>query len=182
MTLGLDFDGVILDIVPLQVALAARAPWHLRVSPQDVAMGRLREQLEWRSAADEFYDRLYGEETHRTFPVPGVADALRRLPEKPYLVSARRGPAVQPVIDWLAAYALRDCFRDVHFVPVSAAKDAACVRLGVDTFVDDQTWVLNLLSSVPRRILFDPWDAAPRSSYLRARSWDEITGLLAAPP
>lgn len=179
MILGLDFDGVILDIVPVQMALAAIAPWHRRVSPAEVVRGHLRNDLERTKNDTAFYDLLYGEATLKALPVPGVREALMALPDKPFLVSARRGSHVREALSWLSRQELLPFFQDVRFVPVSAAKDTACRELGVDVYVDDHDWVLGLMASVATRILFDPWDALPDTPFRRVRSWDELSTDLA---
>ena len=129
-------------------------------------------------------------------PVPGAIEAIagraaERFGRAVHLIS-KCGPRTEArTREWLRHNRLFERAGvppgNLHFCRERRDKAPICARLGVTHFVDDRFSVLEHLTTVPHRYLFDPPPAeaalfrrAP-SGIRRVADWAELTGIVLSP-
>jgi len=173
---GLDMDGVIFDHSFEKIRLASFFGWTLdrnqtpseiikKVLPQDVLLG--------------VQTRLYGSADISSQLIDGVIETLdifkaRNIPF--VLISRRKIPSV--AIELLARNGLWGKYfthENTAFVERPEDKNIAAEPFFVTHYLDDEIKVLNALSSVPRKFLFDSLGVFPKNElYMKVGSWKEF--------
>lgn len=199
MRIGLDFDNT---IVCYDRAFH-RAAVDRGLIPEDVTPTKdgVRNWLRAAGREDDWtalQGYIYGARMDLAAAFPGVRDFMRKAAEAGCAIDIVSHKTRHPyrgepydlhraALGWLEAQGFFDDAAlglDRAHVHLELTKDAKLARIGAldcDVFVDDLPELLGEAGfpADTRRVLFDPNDAAPDSpSYARARSWDEIAGLL----
>jgi hypothetical protein len=199
MRIGLDFDNTIVCYDDVFY----RAARERNLIPADVppTKGGVRDFLRAAHREDEWTELqgyIYGARMDWASAFPGVRDFLRAATEADCelrIVSHKtrhpyRGNTYdlhRAALDWLTDQGFFDDASlglDRGKVYLEPTKDAKLARIGAlhcDSFVDDLPELLDepAFPATTQRVLFDPNDAAPDAQhYRRARSWQEIAGLL----
>lgn len=180
MKLGLDLDGVILDHTKAKILVAKRYGYTItpRQTPSDV----LKTLLPWdtyRTLQGEIYDT----DIARTTPLMEGAHKglmyVREVAEEIWLISRRKDPTF--AIAALTYHGLWPSFfseKNVRFVNTKEAKAEEAAQQSITYFLDDEAKVLTLMTSVSRRLHFDPWLVHVNSSFERVPSWEVFIALL----
>ena len=175
--LGFDLDGVIIDHTQKKILLAAAYGYQLqpRQTPSEII-----EKILSQNHLDEIKYLLY---THPEAALEqplmaGVKSFLQFLKEKNtpfYLISRRRQGEL--AIELLKLQNLwPDFFNESNavFVDKKEDKNIQAKKWGITHYLDDEFPVLDCMTNVPNRYLFDPhgvWSNFP--TYPRIRSWSE---------
>ena len=199
MRIGIDFDNT---IVCYDQAFH-RAALDRGLIPADVTptKGGVRDWLRAAGREDDWtalQGYIYGARMDLAAPFPGVRDFMRAAAKAGCEVDIVSHKTRHPyrgekydlhkaALGWLEQQGF---FKDASLgldranVFLELTKDGKLARigaLGCDSFIDDLPELLGEpgFPADTNRVLFDPNDAAPDApTYRRARSWDEISGLL----
>lgn len=180
--LGLDLDGVILDLTDVKIKAAQAAGFVL--SPEDTPSEIIKHIIPEDIMGSIKHD-IYSSPEHstQTSLMEGSREGLQFLKENavPYfLVSRRKTPEV--AIQTLKRHNLWPRYfseKNVHFVSRPQDKDGKAKILGLNCFLDDEESVLDCLSSVANRFLFDKYGVFKKtSSYPCVSSWQEFLAVL----
>ena len=170
-------DGVIIDHVGAKIRLAAEYGFSLQ--PQETPSEILKNIIP-KNILSEIKHRLY-ESPEIIFsapPMQGVIDALQTLRDNgvPFFLISRRNPKIAEEI--LKYHKLWPKFfneNNTSFVVHSEDKAAETVRFGINYFLDDEREVLDKLSTINNKFLFDPYDALEKNpAYVKIGSWQEF--------
>lgn len=176
--IGFDMDGVIIDLAPQKMRLARERGFiiSLRDTQSDLLKKALPENIR-----KEIQKKLYGEREYTLSAaiMPEVAETLEKLTKMEiafFLISRRR--SYDPAIKLLMSKGIWPQYFDrnnAFFVESSQDKNTVAKKLGITHFLDDELDVLEILDSVPNKILFDPVDAFPEWSLgTRITHWNEL--------
>ncbi len=175
MHIGLDFGGVIANhhAVKLEAAREMFGP-HLRTEA-DVVRAALLPQV-----GEERYNELIRRIQARTleFPLyPRIREAFERLVVRGYSFSvvSTQETVPQSVLEkYIASHALP--IGSVAVVRADDDKRAACERLGVQAFLDDNPSVLETLKPLGIPLVWANFSraAVPSRGFPSVRSWDEF--------
>ncbi len=180
--IGFDLDGVIIDHTTNKLHLAERYGVHL--SPEETHA----EHMGKRFAPDVFAEirhALYNE-TPEALAAPlveGAFHGLSRLRDAgiPFaLISLRQDPlAAEHLLERRGLWGGLFVPENVYFVRGAREKYETAASLGVTHFVDDEPNILDIMPTIPNRVLFDLHDQFPdRTDILRVRHWNELIDLL----
>jgi len=176
--IGFDMDGVIIDLGPKKIELARERGFAL--SPRDTQSDLLKQVLP-ETVRREIQKILYNEPeiTLSAKIMPGVTEALETLTQLgiPFFLISRRKKYL-PAIELLIEQELYPKYFDesnTFFVESAKEKNSTAAELDVTHFLDDELDVIEILDSVPNKILFDPVDAFPEwNATARIKHWDEL--------
>lgn len=176
---GFDMDGVIIDNTKHKIQLAKEFGIDLR--PEDAVAARIH-QIIPESILKKMRPLLYDDAAVALEPglIDGAREGLARVKQsgRPYFLISRRG-------NWMLAvkmlekqglwpeYFNKD---NAFFVITPEDKDVKARALGISAYVDDQPSVLEKLTSVPSRLLFDRYSQFNDVSFphKKVSSWDEL--------
>lgn len=178
MKIGLDLDGVVVDIIapilPHLAEICGRP-----VTTSDLTCFDLREALSLDEAQAERLGRLvlWGELYSLAPPVDGAIEAIQRLANHEiWFVTARPGKTRPHTIEWLERHGLPSS-------PLVLTEHGKKVvgEMGFDLFVeDDAGTAVGLAELGVNVLLFDhPWNQCPAlpSNCRRVRGWTEIVSI-----
>lgn len=175
--IGFDLDGTILDMTGLKIKLAKEHGFDL--APEQAPSGVIKNHLPI-EVVREMQKSVYHDMAYAAEPVlmPGAKEVLLKLKDSglPYvLISRRKTPPV--AVETLKHHGLwPDIFNEsnAHFVVEIADKNTKSIELGVTHYLDDEPEVLDALTAVPNKFLFDHRDVlAGHTSHQRLLSWSE---------
>lgn len=180
--LGLDLDGTIADHTSAKVILAHELGYELL--PSQTTSKALRSEMP-EDVYKVFRDRLYTERVLHSPPADGVLDALKKLRVHgwDFVIISRRYPDAQiPARQWIARE-LGGLIPDkqICFVTEDAHKDTAVSAYGAAVYIDDQERVLNFLTTVDAKILFDPFEESELGSeqgIVHMKHWSMLPDML----
>lgn len=176
--IGFDMDGVILDNAGSKLKVAKKLGLTIKLShtPSEI-LKTLMPQIVW----EEFQNLLYDHPSF-AFSTPlmrgtkGILAELTRREIPIFLISRRKIPEI--AIKILQKHALWPKYfneKNSHFVGHPKDKDTKAAKLGITHYIDDELKVINVLSRVENRFLFDPLNAFKRSDqYIKIRSWADF--------
>lgn len=180
---GLDLDGVLVDHTENRMKFARAfgvklAPWE---TPSEVMRkkidGPTYGKIQW---------LLYDNPATALTPplVSGAREGLLYLHENrtPYFLISRRGYPDRAV-ELLMKHDLWPHYFGPHnafFVAQKEDKDEKASALGIQAYLDDEASVLEALSSVPQKFLFDPHRAhhEAQGDFERVFSWPQFIEVL----
>lgn len=176
--IGFDLDGVVIDHTENKIAIAKTLGFDL-----------LPEQT-----ASDFLDRyvpdvprnklkgiIYDDPQHALSPplMPGIVEALSNLQTKKikfFLITRRFNPAL--AIQLMQKHRIWPYFfnqTNCHFVKERVEKNTKAIELGLTHYIDDELKVLNVLTDVPRKFIFDPQNVHEKSDlYTILTSWEDF--------
>ena len=178
LIIGFDMDGVILDNSKSKIKVAKKLSLTIKLihTPSEI-LKTLMTELAWRKFQYTLYDN------HRfAFGVPlmrGIKGILSELNKKkiPYfLISRRKIPSVAIQILkkrdlWPRYFNKKNSF----FVTKPEDKNEEAAKLGITHYIDDELKVINALSKVPNKFLFDPFNVFEKADhYIKIKSWSEF--------
>ncbi len=176
--IGFDMDGVILDNYDVKLKLAKRFGFDLKLghTPSEI-LKTMMPHIVWEEIQKLLYDNS---EIALSVPLmKGIKATLSALDEKkiPYfLISRRKIPEV--AINILKKHKLWPKHfhgNNSFFVNEPRDKNNQAIKLGLTHYIDDELKVINVLSDVPNRYLFDPFNAFDKAdNYTKLKSWSEF--------
>ena len=179
--IGFDMDGVIIDHVANKISVAKQFGFKVKKkdTPSDT-MRTLLPETAWDKIQMVLFDRA---EVALTPPLmPGVENVLKNLVEKeiPYFLISRRkkSPMAIRLLKVRGLWPKYFNKKNAFFVKSREEKNEKSAELKVTHYFDDQISVLDKLSSVKNRFLFDNVEAFKNPPYRRIKSWKEVSKLI----
>lgn len=180
--LGLDLDGVIVDHADAKVRLALEFGFSLL--PHETQAEMIKKNIP-DEILDKILQKLYGEISSQPLFKNAKGTLFKLKAEKTpfYLISRRRagenrGMAIEILKKnglWPGVFNESNIF----FVDSIKEKNDIAVELGVTHYVDDESRVLDAMTSVSNRFLFDPYgDLKQSSKYVCFSDWHDIESRL----
>lgn len=180
--IGFDMDGVILDNADSKIKVAKKFGLTIKLkhTPSEI-LKTLMPQVIW----EEFQNLLY-DHPRFAFSTPlmrgarGILDDLEKKNIRYFLISRRKIPEI--AIKILAKHSLWPNYfneQNSFFVIHPKDKDTRAAQLGLTHYIDDELKVINVLSSVPNKFLFDQFNVFKTADhYTKIKSWSEFKKLV----
>lgn len=182
--LGFDLDGVLLDHTANKLSVAAG--YGIQLAPEQTPSGIFQSHIPQPLKEDVELALYHNISLGRTAPImPGAFEFLEHVHRAgiPYVLISRR-QNIPVTIAMLRYHGLWPRYfneENTHFVAEKLAKNVKASQLGVTHYIDDEVKVLNMLSAVPYKFLFDMHNILPDGpDYVRARSWSELREIFFA--
>ena len=159
MVIGFDLDGVIIDHSKNKIKKAKELGYVIKA--EETSSERL-----YKLIPQEDYQVIrkfiYRRGTPMAEPMEGAFQTIKSLSKNYHIViiSRRDEDLQRNALEWLKKHGFLNYIKrkDVYFVGDEKYKDVAAKRLKVRVYMDDKLSVLELLKSVPNKILFDPYN------------------------
>jgi len=176
--IGFDMDGVIVDNADAKVRIAKIHGFSLKLhhTPSEIIKTILPQII-----LEKLQKTLY-DNPRFAFSTPlmrGVRGTLADLAKKKipiFLISRRKIPEV--AIKILKNHTLWPQYfnkDNSFFVLHPEDKNTRAAQLGITHYIDDEMKILNVLSSVPNKFLFDQFNVFNKADYYtRIKSWAEF--------
>lgn len=179
--IGFDMDGVIIDHTETKLLLAKKFKLQIKriETPSDL-IKPLIPQLIYPKFQFDLNDNPRFR--HISLLMPGIKEALEKIIRSEmsyFLVSRRKKPIIATKI--LKYHGLWPKYfnnKNTFFVLTPEDKNLKAKELGITHYFDDQCSVLEKLTDVKNRFLFDHLNVFKNPLYKRIRSWKEIAKLI----
>lgn len=177
--IGFDMDGVIIDNTANKIKIAKKFGFDLKPedTPADFIEGIVPEAI-----LNEIRPLLYDnpEVALSADLVAGAREGLAKVKASgaPYfLISRRRNSEL--AIGLLIKHGIWPTYfneSNAFFVREPEEKNKHAIRLGINSYVDDQPSVLEKLTAVPEKFLFDRFGRFGKLPFAHKKiaSWDEL--------
>ncbi len=175
---GFDMDGVILNNSEPKIEIARTFGFNIELhhTPSEI-LKKMLPQIVYEKLQQILYDNP---EVALSVPlmrgIRGVLADLKKRKIPCYLISRRKIPEV--AIKILHQYALWPKYfneGNSFFVDEPKDKNTRAAKLGVTHYIDDELKVINVLSKVPNKFLFDQFDSFKKdASYTKIKYWLEF--------
>ncbi len=176
--IGFDMDGVILNNTEPKIRVAQKLGYSIRPeqTPAEVIVKYIPP-----GTYPEFQNLIYDnpEEALTATLMKGIRSLLVEIKRRKfpyYLISRRKGPEM--AIRILEKHKLWPRYfndNNAFFVSTPADKNIKAAQLGVTHYIDDELKVINALSSVGNKFLFDQFNIFEEGSYYKKiNSWAEF--------
>ena len=182
MIVGFDLDGVIFDHTQNKIRIASRYGYEL--TPEDThaeIMGALFPPEIYREIKSALYDEADG---NNAAPLmSGAFAGLATLKEKgiPYfLVSLQKNPMhAMHLIELHGLWGEYFTPENTYFVKNANEKHRTANALCVSHFIDDEPNILEVMTTIDNRVLFDTRELFPeKNEYKRVKDWSELGKVL----
>ncbi len=181
--IGFDMDGVIIDNTANKIKLAKQFGVDLKAedTPADFIERVLPEEVLAKIRPLLYDDPVFALEAGI---VAGAKEGLERVKnsgQSYFLISRRRNsPLAIKLLEKRGIWPTYFNRQNAFFVNEPEEKNAHAIRLGIDLYVDDQPSVLEKLSAVKTRLLFDSFNKFGDLSFVdhKVRSWGELLAHL----
>ncbi len=175
-------DGVIIDHAQRKVELAKNFGFKIAIkeTPSEIIKNLIKPLAIYHKFQRVLYD---APETALSSPLmPGVKSVLAKIKKSniPYYLISRRKKE-ETAITILIKHGLWPKYfnqQNTFFVLEPEDKEIKAKALGITHYIDDEQKVLDVLHSVPNKILFDSLRIFKNSGYARVKSWKEVARLL----
>lgn len=181
--IGFDFDEVILSHQENKIKIAGFLGFNLK--PKDTPADIIRFKIS--PPAHEHFQSLLYDHPQYSFNSPlfggaksGLA-AIKRSGASYFLISRHGNPDMaREIMKQKGIWPSIFNEENVHFVRTKEEKNLKAKELGIEIYVDDQPSVLEVMTSVPHRFLFDPLGVYSGFSgdYESVSSWKEFAEKL----
>jgi len=177
LKIGLDLDGVIIDHTNNKIRLAKKYGYFLK--PAQTSSESLKKLLP--AKIKSFIDYgIYGKIGLSSKPMEGARETLKKITKAfsvPYVISRRYKKQI--AIQWLKKNNFFPPLprNQILFVKSDLKKNNPCKKLGIDVYLDDKIKVLDNLTSVKYRVLFDPYGhhyKNPPKNIKVVKTWEEF--------
>ena len=178
MAIGFDMDGVILDNADSKVKIAKMLGFEIKLhqTPFEIIKTILPQKI-----LEKLQGILYDdhEVALRTPLMRGIRKILAELDNKNvpiFLISRRKVPKIATKILkkhllWPKYFNEKNSFFVIH----PEDKDVKAREFGITHYIDDEVKVINALTSVPNRFLFDQFNVFQKADYYtKIKSWAEF--------
>ena len=172
-------DGVIVDNASLKMSVARDLGFTLRL--KDTPSEVIKEVLPSHTLR-KLQKIIYEDPEVSLMPplMKGIKTILSGIKKKKlsyYLISRRKVPDV--AISLLKKHGLWPSYfneKNSFFVSEPEDKDKIAAQLGITHYIDDQVKVINALSSVKNKFLFDSLDIFKDADhYIKVKSWADMS-------
>ena len=179
--IGLDMDGVILDHTESKLFLARKFNINIKreQTPSDIIKSLIPKNI-----YPKFQTCLNEDPRFRYMcsPMPGAKKNLSRIKKLKigYFLISRRKKPIQAVkiLKYHGFWPKYFNKNNTFFVITPEDKNAKAKELGITHYFDDQYTVLNKLTNVQNRFLFDSLAIFKNPPYRRIKSWAELSKLI----
>lgn len=174
---GLDLDGVIIDHTKNKIKTAKAFGFNIKAkeTPSEILKKILPS-----NQYQKLQRRIYGRLTLEAKPVRGTLKTIKKISRNYnlFIISRRNNP--KTAVAWLKKYKISDIIpsRSIFFVKEDRDKNKLAKKLKIDVFLDDKAEVLKYLSSVPRRVFFNPHKTQKDNKFAEINSWKEFPAIL----
>ena len=178
LIVGFDMDGVILDNSHSKMRIAKKLGFDIKLhhTPSEI-IRTILPQIILEKLQKILYDNH--EVALETPLMRGVRSILNELTKKGipiFLISRRKIPEV--AIKILKKHLLWPRYfnkNNSFFVLYPEDKNTRAAKLGITHYIDDELKVINVLSKVSNRFLFDQFDVFEKANYYtKIGSWSEF--------
>lgn len=175
---GFDMDGVILDNADSKIKIARTLGFEIKLhhTPSEIIRTILPQVV-----LEKLQSILYDDHkiALRTPLMRGIRKILSELSKKNipiFLISRRKVPEV--AIKILKKHLLWPKYfnkNNSFFVNEPKDKNTRAAQLGITHYIDDELKVINVLSKVPNKFLFDQFNVFKmNNNYTKIKSWSEF--------
>ncbi len=179
--IGFDMDGVVLDHTENKLLLAKKFNLNIKKeeTPSDIIRGLMPSRVYSKFQIDLNDNPKF---RYLCTPMPEAKQVLAKIIESrvPYFLVSRRKKPIRAVKIlkhhglWPKYFNKTNSF----FVITPEDKNVKSKELGITHYFDDQQTILDKLTGVKNKILFDSIGVFKNSPYRRIKSWKEIHDLL----
>lgn len=181
MVIGFDLDGVIIDHTKNKIKKAKELGYIVKA--QETPSEKLKKLIPLQDyrVIQKF---IYIKGTPTAESMKGALQAIKSLSENYHIVIiSRRAKEMQKVAwEWLKKHGFSNYIKrkDIYFADSDSDKNIVAKRLKVHVYMDDKLGVLDLLNSVPNKILFDPHNCfrIKDKEIKKVESWQKIPPAL----
>ena len=182
IVVGFDLDGVIIDHTQNKIVIASQ--YGVALTPEQTHAEYMGKQF-GSEMYQEIKSQLY-DSTPLALSAPlmeGAFNTLARLREHkiPYfLISLQKNPMhALHLIEERDLWGTYFTPENTFFAHDKEEKHAIAVSIGVSHFIDDEPNVLDIMTLIPNRILFDSRSLFPdNTEYSHVQSWEELRKIL----
>ncbi len=182
MIVGFDMDGVILNNAVQKIEIAKTFGFNIKLhhTPGEI-LKTLMPQLLYEKLQQILYDNP---KVALSVPlmsgIKGVLEGLKKAETPCYLISRRKIPEV--AIRILKKHALWPMYfneTNSYFVDKPKDKNTRAAKLGITHYIDDELKIINALSKVPNKYLFDKFGVFEEAKhYTKINSWSQFKKLI----
>lgn len=171
-------DGVILDFTEAKIMAAKAAGFYIRPEEthSEIIKRLIPDDILEKIKKEIYSGKEYGALVRLMDGSRAALDLLKENGIRYFLVSKRKNP--DAAIETMKRHGLWPEYfntESAHFVIHAEGKDEKAKNCGINHFLDDELSVLEKLSSVSNRILFDKYGALKEiSPYPSVSSWQEF--------
>lgn len=176
--IGFDMDGVIVDNADAKIRIAKIHGFELKLhhTPSEI-IKTILPQIILEKLQKTLYDSpKFAFSTPLMRGVRGILADFSKKRVPIFLISRRKIPEV--AIKILKKHSLWPQYfnkNNSFFVLHPEDKNTRAAQLGITHYIDDEMKVLNVLSSVPNKFLFDQFNVFNKAtSYTKIKSWSEF--------
>ncbi|OGM99311.1 MAG: hypothetical protein A2817_00475 [Candidatus Yanofskybacteria bacterium RIFCSPHIGHO2_01_FULL_39_8b] len=176
--IGFDMDGVILDNADAKIKIAKKHGFEIKLhhTPTEIIRTVLPQII-----LEKLQKVLYGDHpiAMSTPLMRGVRTVLAEVKRRKilyFLISRRKIPEVAvKLLKKRAIWPDYFNFENSFFVAEPVDKDKKAAELGITHYIDDEQKIINILSSVPNKFLFDRFNVFKKTDYyIKIKSWSEF--------
>lgn len=180
--IGFDMDGVILDNADSKIEVAKKFGFTIKLShtPSEI-LKKMMPQIVWEEFQNILYDHpKFAFSTPLMIGARSMVDKLTKKGIPIFLISRRKIPGI--AIKILKKHTLWPKYfneGNSFFVVHPKDKNRQAAKLGITHYIDDELKVINALSKVPNRFLFDQFNVFEKAdNYTKIKSWSEFKKYL----
>ncbi len=174
-------DGVIIDHTDLRIIVGKQFGFNL--APEQTPSDILRVIIpthERRLMQDMLYNNP--DTALEAAMMNGAYEGIQKIINAgiPVFLISRRKDSVLATKLLLKHKLWPDLFDESNtfFVENPEDKNTKAEELGITHYVDDEDVILNILSVVPNKILFDQYNVRSNSPYIKAHDWEDLVEKL----
>lgn len=181
LIIGFDFDGVIVDHASAKIKKAKELGYFIN-QPETVSE-RFKDIIP-RHHRVLIQSYIYGKATLGAPPVADAIETIKELSERYKLVIISRRMIYSRIfaLKWLKKYNVLEYIprQSVFFSLTDKAKNTIAKKIEVSVFIDDKIEVLDAMSDVPHKILFDPYcvNRDPNNKWRKIKKWQEFPAII----
>lgn len=179
--IGFDFDGVIIDHTLAKIKKAKELGYFIDSS--ETSSERFKDIIPWRHRV-LIQSYIYGKATLEASPVAGAIATIKELSGRYNLVIISRRMIYSRIfaMKWLKKHNVLKYIprQSIFFSLTDRAKNTIAKKVGASVFIDDKTEVLDAMSDVPHKILFDPYcvNCDQNNRWRKIKKWQEVPAIV----
>lgn len=179
LTIGLDFDGTIVDHTQIKIKKAKELGYNLK--PHETHSNYL-EKIITKKDLKIIQKYIYDKATLESPPVKDALKIIRKLAKNyKLIIISRREPNFQEItIKWLKKNRVFKNIprKHVFFSLNDIDKKTIAKKNDVSIFIDDKIKILNAMDGVPSKIIFDQFNIIENSDFHKIKKWQELPAVI----
>ena len=179
ITIGLDFDGVIIDHTEAKIKKARELGYFLK---PEQTHGSVMMNFVPQNDRRIIQEYIYGVATINASPMKDALKIIKKLAKKYILtiISRREGDSQKYAIKWLKNqnifnHILKEC---VFFASYDEEKNIIAKINKVSFFVDDRIKFLEIMPDVSHKIVFDQFNIVDSKEFYKIKKWQELPAII----